>query len=293
MLAPAQLRPPSGWPEALEPYGQVLSEMTAFAIATLVVYLLGRLLVVPVVIRVVRSRNPNNPTLLTGTETYLKALFVGLALVVGLVAAGQGSALTNTDSAILVAAVTFVLGIAGQEVLGSLVSGLFLVSDPDFRVGDWISWSGGEGTVEAVDFRVTRVRTIDNETITVPNTELTTNALTRPFGRGLFRVTEQAYVSYDGDAERALYELREVAAVDDRVLDEPPPTASITDLGSDSITVRAEFWIADPGPERVADVRSDFRRRLKRRADEVDLSLAPPSDHHLSGSVEVERQTAE
>lgn len=289
MLAPAQLRPPSGWPDALEPYGQVLSEIAAFFLAALVVYLLGHFLVVPVVVRVVRSRNPNNPTLLTATETYLEALVVGLALVVGMVAAGQGGALTNTDSAILVAALTFVLGIAGQEVLGSLVSGLFLVSDPDFRVGDWISWPGGEGTVEAVDFRVTRIRTLDNETITVPNTELTTNSLTRPFGRDTYRVTEQAYVSYDEDAERALYELREVAAVGDRVLEEPAPTARITDLGSDSITVRAEFWIDDPGPERIADTRSDFRRRLKRRSDEADLALAPPSDHHLSGSVAVER----
>ncbi len=45
-------------------------------------------------------------------------------------------------------------------VAGALISGLFLVADPDFNVGDWISWPGGEGVVEAVDFRVTRVRTI-------------------------------------------------------------------------------------------------------------------------------------
>jgi len=291
MLAPGQISPPGGWPEVLDSYGQLASELLAFVLATAAVYLLGRVVVVPLVLRVVRSRNRNNPTLVTATETYLKVGFVGLAVIVGLVAAGQGGFLTNTDSAILVAALTFVFGVAGQEVLGSLISGLFLVSDPDFNVGDWISWPGGSGTIEEVDFRVTRIRTADNETVAVPNTELTTNALTRPFGRDTYRITERAYVSYAEDTERALYELREVAGNGDRVLEEPAPTARITDLGSDSITVEAEFWI-DPSEGGIVDIKSDFRRRLKRRFDDADLTLAPPSGRELSGSVAIEREAA-
>ncbi|MFP4626664.1 MAG: mechanosensitive ion channel domain-containing protein [Natronomonas sp.] len=45
---------------------------------------------------------------------------------------------------------------------------MFLVADPDVNVGDLIEWPGGEGTIEVVDFRVTRVRTRDNETISIP-----------------------------------------------------------------------------------------------------------------------------
>ena len=293
MPVPGQLSPPGGWPEVLGSYGPLASELLAFTVATAVVYFLGRLVVVPLVLRVVRSRNHNNPTLVTATETYLKVGFVGLAVLVGLVAAGQGGFLTNTDSAILVAALTFVFGVAGQEVLGSLISGLFLVSDPDFNVGDWISWPGGSGTVEAVDFRVTRIRTVDNETVTVPNTELTTNAITRPFGRERYRVTETAFVSYAEDTERALYEMREIASAGDRVLDDPSPATRITDLGPDSITVQAEFWIDDPAGGGIADIRSDFRRRLKRRFDEADLTLAPAAGRELSGSVTVEREAAD
>jgi small-conductance mechanosensitive channel len=292
MLVPGQLDTPAGWSEALEPYQPLVVDVAVFTLVTAAVYLLGRLVVVPVVLRVVEARNSNNPTVVNATDTYLRVAFVGLAILVGLVAAGQGGFLTNTDSAILVAALTFVFGVAGQEVLGSLVSGLFLVGDPDFNVGDWISWPGGQGTVEAVDFRVTRIRTADNETLTVPNTELTTNALTRPFGRETYRITEQAYVSYTEDTERALYELREVAANGDRVLDDPAPTARVMDLGPDSITVEAEFWV-DPSEGGIVDVQSDFRRRLKRRFEEVDLTLAPPSGRELSGSVAVARETAE
>jgi small-conductance mechanosensitive channel len=164
---------------------------------------------------------------------------------------------------------------------------MFLVADPDFNVGDWISWPGGEGTVEAVDFRVTRVRTPDNETVSVPNTELTNNALTRPYGRDRFRVTEQVYVAYYEDTERALMELQRLAADDESVLDDPAPNARILELGANAITVQAEFWIDDPINRDVLTVRSDFRRQVKRRFDEADITLAPPSAQQLSGELTV------
>jgi len=86
------------------------------------------------------------------------------------------------------------------------------VKDAFTPFDDRISWPEGEGVVEAVDVRVTRVRTPDNATINVPNTELTANALARPSGRESHRVTETVEIGYDGDTERALLELRPIAA---------------------------------------------------------------------------------
>jgi len=277
-------------PDALFSYSETLAEVLVFFGATVAVYALGRALLVPVVLRVVRSRNENNPTIISATETYLKVLLVGVAGIVGLIGAGYGNVFINTDSALLLAALTFVFGVAGQEVFGSLISGFFLVADPDFNVGDWVSWPGGEGIVEAVDFRVTRVRTPNNETITVPNTELTNNTLRRPFGRDSYRVTEQAFVAYGEDTEHALLELQQTAANLDSVSDDPPPASRITDLGPDNITVQAEFWVDDPARVEIVDVRSDFRRRVKRRFDEEELTLGPPSGREVSGSLTVSRE---
>ena len=271
--------------ELVSAYDRVLSELFWFLVAFGGVYLLGRLVVVPFVIRVVRARNRNNPTIETAVRTYVRVALIGFAALTGVIAAGYGTVLT--DSAIVIAAITFVFGIAGQQVFGSLISGLFLVADPDFNVGDWIAWPGGEGTVEAVDFRVTRVRTPDNETVTVPNTELTSNALTRPYGRDTYRVTETLYVAYDEDVERALMELRAVATDTEPVLDEPAPNARVLELGENAITVQAELWVDDPGDRDVATLRSDFRREVKRRFDEEGITIAPPSAQSLSGEVAV------
>ncbi|GAA0551861.1 mechanosensitive ion channel domain-containing protein [Halorubrum ejinorense] len=271
--------------ELVSAYDRVLSELFWFLVALGAVYLLGRVVVVPSVIRVVRARNRNNPTIETAVRTYVRVVLIGFATLTGVIAAGYGSVLA--DSAIVVAAITFVFGIAGQQVFGSLISGIFLVADPDFNVGDWIAWPGGQGTVEAVDFRVTRVRTPDNETVSVPNTELTSNALTRPYGRDTYRITETAYVAYDEDVERALMELRAVATDTEPVLDEPTPDARVLDLGENAITIQAELWIDDPGDRDVATVRSDFRREVKRRFDEAGIAIAPPSAQSLSGEVAV------
>jgi small-conductance mechanosensitive channel len=281
---------PEWVPDVLSAYNQVLSELFWFVVGFGVVYVASRVFVVPLVTRLVRSRNRNNPTIETATETYLRVVLIGFATLTGIITAGYGRILS--ESAVIIAAITFALGIAGQQVFGSLISGMFLVADPDFNVGDWIEWPGGEGTIEAVDFRVTRVRTPNNETISVPNTELTNKSITRPYGRNEYRITEQVYVAYYEDTERALLELQQIAANQESILGDPAPSARITELGENAITVQAEFWIDDPKNRDIRTVRSDFRRTVKRRFDEEGITLAPPSAQLLSGAVTVTDETS-
>jgi len=287
----SQLTAPRWVTDIFSAYSQVLAELFWFVVGFVVVYFLGRVALVPVVIRVVKSRNRNNPTIETATETYLRVIIIGFATLTGIIAAGYGRVLS--ESAVIIAALTFALGIAGQQVFGSLISGMFLVADPDFNVGDWIEWPGGEGTIEAVDFRVTRVRTPNNESISVPNTELTNNSITRPYGRDRFRITEEVYVAYDEDTERALMELQQIASDHDPIHDDPAPNARIVDLGKNEVTVQAEFWVEDPMKSDVPTVRSDFRRLVKRRFDEEGITLAPPSAQSLSGELTVDERRSD
>ncbi|WP_336135718.1 mechanosensitive ion channel family protein [Natronomonas amylolytica] len=280
-----QISPPGWLTEVVAAYEQVFSELFWFVVGFAVVYFISQIFIVPVVLRVIRSRNRNNPTIETATKTYLRVILIGLATLTGIIAAGYGRILS--ESAVIIAAITFALGIAGQQVFGSLISGMFLVADPDFNVGDWIEWPGGEGTIEEVDFRVTRVRTPNNESISVPNTELTKNAINRPYGRDRYRITEQVYVAYYEDTERALMELQQVAVDHEAVLGDPAPNARIVDLGENAITVQAEFWIENPRNTDIRIVRSDFRRLVKRRFDEEGITLAPPSAQLLSGELAV------
>jgi small-conductance mechanosensitive channel len=148
--------------------------------------------------------------------------------------------------ALVVAAVTLALGVAGQAVIGNVVSGVFLVGDSDFNVGDWIEWDGNAGAVEGIGFRVTRVRTASNEILTVPNTALTTNPVTNPYSRSRYQAAEGVEIAYDSDLARARETLRAAAAEIPAVLEDPAPTAGVVTLGSDSVTLRLRYWVPDP-----------------------------------------------
>lgn len=287
-LPPGQATDPVPQPvdDAADALAEALASAGWFIVVAAIVYAVGRFLVVPVAVQAVRARNRNNPTVVDAAETYLDGLLLVVAALVGLVAAGYGGVLS--DSAVVVAAATLVLGIAGQELIGSLASGLFLVSDPEFNVGDWVEWPDGEGRIERVGFRVTRVRTVANEVVTVPNTALTTDALTRPYGHDRVRVTEEVTVAF-GDVDATRRVLTGVAEGVEGVLDSPVPRTTVSDIGDDGATVAVDFWIGEPTVTSVGDARSTVRVRAIRRLDAEAVRLGPPAGRELEGRLTVDR----
>ncbi len=71
---------------------------------------------------------------------------------------------------------TFAL--AAQDIASNLMSGMAILLDKPFQVGDWIAVGGLEGIVEEMNFRSTRVRTFDNALITIPNSKISGDSIT-------------------------------------------------------------------------------------------------------------------
>ena len=254
--------------------------------AFVVVWFGGWWVALPGLDRVVARRNPNNPTLKRAVRRYLRGAFLVVAAVAAVVAAGYGAILLG--SAVLVAAVTVVVGVAGRDAIGNLVSGVFLVADPDFNVDDWIAWPGGEGVVESMGFRVTRVRTQNNEVVVVPNTTLATGEVTRPYGRDDFRVTVELGVDFDEDLDAVIEALREEAVSVGGVVEDPRPTVRAVGFDPNSVRLRAELWVRDPERVDVVRIRSTFIERIVDRFDEMGVSISPASKHELSGGLRVD-----
>ena len=273
-------------PEELGEIVPVLRRLAWFAGGLVVVSLVGWFLVEPGVSRVVRRRNANNPTLQEAISRYVRLAFVLLGLAVGAVVAGYGPALAG--SALVVAAATLAVGVAGQTVIGSFVSGLVLVLDPEFNVGDYIRWAEGEGVVRSITLRVTRVVTPDGELVTIPNTLLTGQAVTRPYGRGRHRLVERVGVAFEADVEAAIGHLEAAGAGLDAVLAEPPPTAYVEEFGDDAVVVRVHLWVDRPRQRDLFAVRSAFAREAKRRLEGAGIVISPASKRELLGRLDVE-----
>jgi small-conductance mechanosensitive channel len=251
-----------------------------------VVFVVGWFVVEPLLSRGVRARNQNNATLTEAISRYVRLLVVVVALFVGAATAGYGGFVS--DSALVVAAGTLAVGVAGQTVIGSLVSGLVLVADPEFNVGNYIEWTDGEGVVRSITLRVTRVHTPDGKLVTIPNTHLTSQAVSRPYGRGRTRVTERVGVAYEDDVEATLAHLRDAAAAVDGIVAEPSPDAYVDEFGGDAVVTRVHYWIEDPRNRNVFEIRSDYARAVKTRLDDAGITISPASKRELLGRVEVE-----
>ncbi|WP_418279802.1 mechanosensitive ion channel family protein [Halorubrum sp. DTA98] len=276
---------PEVGPGELIEYWPVVIRIGWFLAGLLAVVILNRLFIQPVFARILRRRNHNNPTLQNALLRYFQVVVIVIAVFVGASIAGYGPALG--DSALLISAIALAIGVAAQEVIGSLVSGIALVLDPDFNVGDYIQWPNGEGVVQSIALRTTRVETKDGELVTIPNTILTSNEISRPFGRGNHRIVQQFGIAYENEIDDAIGHFEDVAASIDAVLADPVPVVYVDELG-DEVTVRIHYWIEDPGRQDVLATRSEYARRIKHRFENEGITISPISELEITGRIGID-----
>ncbi|WP_338737721.1 mechanosensitive ion channel family protein [Haloplanus salilacus] len=283
--------PPPVGPAGLADYGTLVVRGAWFFAGFLGVVLVGWFVVEPLVSRYVARRNRNNPTIEEAVSRYVRLGSLVVAFFVAAGVAGYGDLVG--DSALVIAAATLAVGVAGQTVIGSIVSGLVLVADPEFNVGDYIKWGDTEGTVQSITLRVTRVLTPNGELVTVPNTTLTSGAVTRPFGRGRHRVVERVGLAYEADVADALDHLTDAASAVEGIESAPTPKAYVDDLGSDAVVVRVYYWIEDPRRRGIFEIRSRYARTVKERLDAAGIEISPASKRELRGRIEVSDDTSD
>ncbi|MEF8776457.1 MAG: mechanosensitive ion channel family protein [Haloarculaceae archaeon] len=248
---------------------------------TIVIYGLDRLVFVPGIRRVV-DRVGVAETLALTMVRVTNASFPVFAVYVPVTLSGL--ARTATVRAAVAASATIALGFAAQDVLGNLVSGTFIVLDPKLRVGDWIQWKDREGIIEDISFRVTRVHTFDNELVTVPNSELTGNAVTNPVAKDHRREQIAIRIGYENDIDAAREILRTVADENLEFLQRPRAKISVTELAPSVVDLTASFWIRDPARADLVETRSAYFSEAKRRLEAAGIELPYPY-RHLTGEI--------
>ncbi|QSG11829.1 Small-conductance mechanosensitive channel [Halapricum desulfuricans] len=275
----------------VEQYRSLLVSVGLFVVAYLAVYAAGRVLFVPPVVRIVHRRNENNPTLENAVDLYTRVFFVVLAFPIAVAAAGFGRYLSG--SAIVVAAATLAVGVAGQDVISNLVSGVFLVLDRNFNVGDFVRWNDRGGTVIGIGLRTTRVRTPNNEIVTIPNNDLSTKRVTHPYDGVRYRVEEPISVAYEANHDEIRSVLREVADEDDRILSKPAPALHVAQLDDSSVRLTIRYWVVEPAETDILATRTDYAERVVARLAKAGVAVAPASPQELSGSLTIERRSVD
>jgi len=247
------------------------------------VYLFGRMVIGPLFARVTRARGLDDHVQ-KPLRKLVNFLILFAAITVAFGAAGLGNFLQAL--ATVGAAATLAIGFALQEVIRNFVSGVFIFTDRPFRIGDWIEWNGNAGIVEDISLRVTRVRTFDNELLTVPNSQLANDVLKNPVDADELRLKFVFGIGYGDDIERATEIILNEADRHEGILDDPEPSVRLIELGDSSVGLQSRIWIGEPSRAEFVKIRGEYVTAVKRRFDEEGIDIPYPN-RTIGGGLEL------
>ena len=184
-----------------------------------------------------------------------------------------------TGLAAVLAAVSFAIGMALQGTLGNFASGVMLLLFRPFKVDDYIVLSDTEGTVEEIDLFTTRINTLDNRHVIVPNGEIFGSKLENYTRNKLRRVDVNVGAAYSADLDRTREALeRAVMSVPEGVTS-PPPQVYLQQLGSSSVDWQLRVWCE---PANYWDVRESLTSAAKQQLDLANIGIPfPQMDIHV------------
>ncbi|THK37229.1 mechanosensitive ion channel family protein [Ensifer sp. MPMI2T] len=185
---------------------------------------------------------------------------VGLAGLIGLSAAG----IDLSSLALVAGALSLGVGFGLQNIVSNFVSGLILLVERPFKVGDWIVSGTTEGFVRRISVRATEIETFQHQSIMMPNSLLINASVgnwthRNKLGRSEITVT----VTYASDPRRVIELLQEIAAAHPMVLKNPAPTVGFTAFGDDRMTFELRIYVADVLT--AGNVRNDIRVTIYER----------------------------
>jgi small-conductance mechanosensitive channel len=265
------------------PYAETIGPAIMFVLVFVAIYLLGRVAVRPLVDRVLDARGLDAHAKIPLQKlTSLLVVFVGVAVAFG--AAGFQGFLTSL--ATIAAAGTLAIGFAMQDVIQNFVAGIFIFTDRPFRIDDWIEWDGNSGVVEDISLRVTRVRTFDNELLTVPNSQLTDGVIKNPVAKDELRLKFLFGIGYGDDIDRATEIIVEEAEDHEEILADPAPSVRLVELGDSSVGLQSRIWIANPSRADFVKTRGEYVQAVKERFDQEGIDIPYPN-RTIGGGLEL------
>ena len=272
-----------GWIEALGSIPGVrllvvaLSIVVGAALSRVVVRLIGR----PVARQF--SRQSVAQTIVRGVRlgTVTAAFLTGLWLV----------GFRFTDLLIGTAVLSAIIGIILAPLVGNFINGLFILADQPFEIGDMVALDDGtKGFVDDITIRYTKIFTLDNTFLVVPNGNIRERDVINYSAEDeRTRRRTDVLVTYESDVTAARRLIERAARDCEAVIDGGPdirigvaryvagPDCRLHEFGDDGILLRLRYWVKKP--YKLAKVQSEVNTEIRERFADADVEMAYPHRH--------------
>ena len=219
----------------------------------------------------------------TGVTQFVDSMLkFGLyALLIFMIATNFG--VESSSVAALIASAGVAVGLALQGSLSNFAGGILILLLKPFVVGDYIAvpQEGIEGTVKEIQIFYTKMATVDNQTVVVPNSILTSNSLTNVTARPERKLDLKVGISYDADMKQAKHIIEEILHRDLSVIQDEEIVVFVSDLADSAVMIGVRAWVKT---EEYWAARWRILEQIKTEFDQAGIEI--PYNQltvHLSG----------
>lgn len=149
----------------------------------------------------------------------------------------------TTSFVAIIGAAGLAVGLALQGSLANFAGGALIMIFKPFKIGDFITAQGESGTVKSIEIFTTKLNTVDNKEIIIPNGALSNSNIVNFSTEENRRVDLKFGVSYDADIKETKNVLTSIVNNHPLILKDPAPAILLTELGDSSINFAVRSWV--------------------------------------------------
>lgn len=218
-----------------------------------------------------------------------------------------------SNIALSLTVISAMVGVVLAPLVGSVISGLFVLADQPYEVGDMIEIvdTGQQGYVEDITISYTKLFTIDNTLLVIPNGSMRERDVINYSGEdNRTRLHLDLGVTYESDIDEARRLIEDAAREVDIIIEDGPdirigsarypaqPTCYIDQFDGSSVQLRLRYWVRETTSHSLLSIRSMIQENVWERFEDANVELAYPHSHVVfddtSGALNVsmEQKTA-
>ena len=193
----------------------------------------------------------------------------------------SGFGVTTGSVVALLGSAGFTLGLALQGSLANFAGGVLILILKPFKVGDYIieSAGGNEGTVVGITIFYTKLNTVDNKQILIPNSSLSNTTIVNVSAMENRKLDLRIGVSYEANLAKTKEVLRQVIDAQELILKDEPIDIFVSELGESSVEMGVRVWVKN---EDYWTIRWKMTEDIKNALDANEISIPyPQMDVHM------------
>ena len=188
-----------------------------------------------------QKRNADETIARVGTQCLRIALkVVILACLIGYVG------IETASISAVIASIGIGISLAVQGTLSNFAGGVIIIIMRPFKIGDYITSNGEEGTVEDIKLFYTHIVTTDNRAVVIPNGALANSVIVNASAKDTRRVDIVASVAYGSDIAKVRQVIKDVCAANELVFKDPAPFVELKDMSESSLDFTVRTWCNRP-----------------------------------------------